>query len=152
MLGTAFYLIRPNNNLMSRLDSHSEDWAELLRQPALWSRHESGEIAIPIGEWKLLRILQVKVLFILDLKAEYCTNDSSQPRDFGDFLLSLVGSESITPEKFDRWWNIERIDSLDSTFEQVEADVNNVQANLIRLPPISGGKEWIDSLLIGHRK
>lgn len=143
----SYYVIRPNSRLNSTLDEISEDWPCLLRAPVLWSRVEHKSEVYSVRMWSELRIIQVKLMFMADLAAEYLNDCSEERTSFQEFVHSLLSFPPIRLEAFDQWWTIERLESLDTQYEQAEAELPSWVRCAIKPPDVEGANEWIGSLV-----
>lgn len=148
MLMTCYYLIRPSPQLLRRLQQEGEDAVALLGEASLWEKVETGNPSIPFSDWLLLRVAQVKLLFMLNLKADYLDDGHSEGdrSRFAYFLGELLGLPTLRVETFDRWWSVERIDSLGAKYEQVESSFTAEQLACLEVPQISSADLWLDAL------
>jgi hypothetical protein len=146
MYQTVFYLIRPNDALKQRLESLDADWACLFTELTLWSRRESSEVSVEVSTWVILREVQVKLLFMLDIVSEYISSSDSVKSELQSFLSELLEFPNVKVEIFDKWWSLERIDGLASTFEDAERRLTKHSIEAAETPIINGAFEWIQCL------
>ena len=142
----AYYLIRPNSSLKQRLDATAADWTCLLSEPAIWSRRESSEIRLPVSTWVVLREVQVKLLFMLEIFSEYFDGAESPSTDLQVFLRDLLDLPEIRVETFDKWWSLERFDGIENSYDDVESRLTKDLVRTLAIPSIEGALEWIDEL------
>lgn len=92
----SYYLLKPNDILLAKLECAHGIAREVLGKPLLWSALEGGKSLTKPDDYKSL----AKISFLVSLITEYFGRD-----DFCEMF-----EEDVSEELFDKYWSIEWIE------------------------------------------
>lgn len=134
----ALYIIKPAATLRERLQQVPQDLAEFLGRPLLWTKKEGGVTAWTAEDF----VAQVKLLFLLELWSDYVLGADDDPR-LKDLLEEILGAPPFDEQVFDHWWNVERFDGADQSFEAIEESLVLEQPHLVVSSALPRVEAWL---------
>lgn len=94
------YLIEPNSALIEVFATYPQ-LSSIHNCYTLWSKDEGGYTSFNEDDY----VLQVKLVFLLQLKKKLSTNANETTIEFRNVLF---GNHPLTVEIFEKWWTIRR--------------------------------------------
>jgi hypothetical protein len=129
MMGTFYYLIKPNENLIRRLSGFERDAREYWLRPVLWSKDEGPGVRPRLD----VQVAKVKLVFLAYLKFDYGALDEFH-EIFGELPISL--------QAFDEWWEVERHD-VEHAYKFILTQLDRSLWQQFQTTGISEVDEWI---------
>lgn len=136
----SYYIIRPKDVLRNDPRMANAEWKCLIDRTFLWSRNEDGRAIYGI-ETAASRAMQMKLLFLLDIKNEYLPPGGPK-NDFQEFVAEIVGYHDLNVGTFDENWTLERVDSMELDYEEAIDDITDQDLDAHAAPEDGSLSDW----------
>ena len=137
----ALYFIRPTLALRERLSSVEPDVAAFLSEARLWSKQEGGRTTWNDKDSEA----QVKMLFLAKLWSEYVCGATGE-KVLQECLQDLLGAPPFDEQVFDRWWQVERFEGVEESFEAVQRQLHLEEPHLLTHAGSPQVEAWVSQV------